>query len=775
MKQKYFIYLFICFFTSLELYSQKPYCDAFHYYQNSSIGNYNSNSYVIALEQVRIREDQNILFNRLGDGYSGNLNCGEEYRLANSTSNSVTLFSGGTYTIDASSSSAYSYYASFGAFIDFNNDKDFIDPGEYLGSWQDAYNGKFKQSVLKSKDFQIPCNASIGQNRLRIVCNYYGYPMNASYGCTSCSGAPFFGETMDICINISKPSVFAANFTLPSKDIWVKNSYLFSSTNIGSSYTHNWDIENDGSVDQTGIKSNYVNPMMLWPLQGNHCIKLTTSTCNNKDSITKCFDVKLPMASPQADFIASSVYIPQYEVLSLFDLSDYGPYQWEWNVYDSITYAGIGFYPSVAGGEILADPYGTGQNQFSKNPQFSFDYPGCYTIELTSLNDVGPSPLAIKKCYINVTYPNDFKLGYGTYGPLSDNRVESLNGIISDNGGPNLPYDNLQGMGSRSYLCISPCNAKKITLTLQQLKFSDAGDVLSIWDGKEPRGPGNTLLAKYSKGSAYTAKLNAFSGNMFILFESDGNGVDSGFLGYYSVESGNGNQITPEFKLQFDSVYQGVPVKFINTTKAVSGVPTWKWSIDQTEVSYNPAEFQTVFSDLNQHEVCLEMNSCSGKQNICQTINALVPVMQMPLDFKISNIRPKAHTDLVVLMPVSSNTNTFRWNISPNTYQLMNPPANSLQYGPGFINYNNLPGDSLPTPIIKFTAGTCYSITLQAYNSNSKTYTSISKSKSNALCALDYCETSVYALAESVGINKVIISDNNGIYLENFTNSGKKA
>lgn len=775
MKQNYLILFLYCVCNCPDLFSQKPYCEGFHYYQNSSIGNYNANSYVIALEQVRIRENQTILFNQLGDGYSGNLNCGEEYRLANNTSNSVVLYTGGTYSIDASSSTAYSYYASFGAFIDFNNDKDFIDAGEYLGSWQDAYNGKFKQSLLKSKDIQIPCNATLGQNRLRIVCNYYGYPMNASYGCTSCSGAPFYGETMDICINISKPQLFKADFTLPSKDIWVKNAYLFSSTNSGSYYKHKWDLENDGSIEQNSSQSEFTNPRLQWSAQGYHCLKLNSSICNYSDSIIKCFTVKMPMASPQADFIASSVNVPQYEVLSIFDLSDYGPYQWEWDVYDSTTYAGTGFYPSLTGGEVLADPYGNGQNQYSKNPQFTFDYPGCYTVVMTSLNDVGPSPPAIKKCYINVTYPNDFKLGYGTYGPLSDNRVESLNGIISDNGGPHLPYDNLQGMGSRSYLCISPCNAKKITLTLQQLKFSDAGDVLSIWDGKEPGGPGNTLLGKYSKGSVKTAKLNAYSGNMFILFESDGNGIDSGFLGHYSVETGNGNQIIPDFKLQFDSVYQGVPVKFINTTQSVSGVPIWKWSIDQVAVSSHPNEFQTVFNDLNQHEVCLEMTSCSGKQNYCQILNALVPTTQMPLDFKISNIRPKANTDLVVLTPVSSNANTFSWNISPGTYQLMNPPANSLQYGPGFINYNSLPGDSIPTPIIKFTDGNCYSITLQAYNSNNKTNTTSVKSKPNALCALNYCETNVYALAESVGINRVSISDNHKTYLENTSLSGKTA
>jgi len=78
---------------------------------------------------------------------------------------------------------------------------------------------------------------------------------------------------------------------------------------------------------------------------------------------------------------------------------------------------------------------------------------------LTSKNDVGSSVPKKKVCYITVTLPTQYNLGYGTYGPNNDNVVGSTSGTIFDDGGPNLNYSNGQGLGTRSYLQITPCNS----------------------------------------------------------------------------------------------------------------------------------------------------------------------------------------------------------------------------------------------------------------------------------------------------------------------------
>ena len=171
-----------------------PWCDGYHYFQNSTTGGYTATNYIIALEQVRIRSGSTVLFNMPADGFSGSTNCGQEWRLANSPAQAINITAGNTYTVDASSSSANTYSASLGVFIDYNNDKDFLDAGEYLGSFTNG-SSQLTPSPLASRTFTVPCNITPSATRMRVVCNYNGYPMQASYGCHGCSGTPYYGET----------------------------------------------------------------------------------------------------------------------------------------------------------------------------------------------------------------------------------------------------------------------------------------------------------------------------------------------------------------------------------------------------------------------------------------------------------------------------------------------------------------------------------------------------------------------------------------------------
>lgn len=766
MKQKYLVFLLVNTWLINHLVAQNKYCDGFHAYQNSSIGNYNPNSYVISLEQVTVSENNKVLFNRPADGYSGGVNCGEEFRIANTVNTALELTLGGNYTISTSSSSAYSYFAYYGAFIDFNNDKDFLDPGEYLGTWQDANNGKFKVSQLQSFDVNIPCNAKTGATRLRIVCNYNGYPMNASYGCTSCSGAPFFGETLDININLLSPKPFVTDFTVPTT-LYVKRPYNFVSENKGNHFNHYWDLNADGSIEQKGNSFTYTNPKLIWNQPGQKCIKLKTSTCLSSDSISKCFNVVIPPSIPSADFIADKVNPKLYDAITLYDISTYGPWKWQWEVYDSTTYASQGFYPSLSSGDIHPDPYSNGNDEFSQTPQFSFDYTGCYTIVLRAINDNGPSIPTVKKCYITVSLPDNFNLGYGTYGPYSNNFVETPSGKIADNGGPLFPYDNDQGMGSRSFLCIKPCNALKIKLHLTQLKFKDYGDVLSVWDGSADGGPGTTLLGTFTAGSKLPKTLIASSGSMFILFESDLNGTDSGFAGYYETETGPGASVTPNFTTSH-SITRDVPVRFFNSTEKYTGIPIWSWYLDRQPVSnFGPGYCDLILSDLKPHELCLEINACSGKNKNCKTIQASLPDTLKKINFTVSHDRPKSNLDIVSLKPEAPCADRFEWVIYPQTYVLMNPPSSPSEFGNGWIKYKHLPGDSLPVPHLKFTGGGCYTITLKAWHSSDPARTYCTKTSWSALCVLDYCQPGTYVTSQDLGISEVRISKNLNLILSN--------
>ncbi len=769
------ILCFLSFLLCSFIHAQAPWCDGSHYYQNSSLGGYSANNYVIAIEQVRIRENQNIIYNHAADGYSGGTNCGQEYRLSNTPSKAFPLVTGHTYFIDASSSSAYRYYANFGLFIDLNNDKDFLDGGEYLGAWSDANNGPFKQSILKSKEFTIPCNAKLGATRMRLVCNYNVYTMQASYGCTSCSGPPYYGETLDMSIVIDKPTQLAADFIAPS-NIWIKTVRNFVNANTTGYINHNWDANNDGTIEQYGKTPDFSTKPTTWTTSGTKCMKLSSTNCLGSDSIVKCFSVNAPTSTPIVDFIASSTSIYQYDVVKLFDLSAQGPWKWEWEIYDSTTYASMDYYPSLLTGDVISDPSGNGLNEFTSTPEFELDVPGCYTVVLRAVNDIGPSSPKIKKCYIKVSLPNNFNLGFGTYGPNGDNYVESASGIIADNGGPNQNYDNDQGYGARSYLCITPCNAKSIRLKLHQLKFKDSKDILRIWDGNSPGGPGTVLLASYNYQSKAPKELIARSGSMFILFESDASGNDSGFFGEYTSELGPASLPVPEFGVNALNLFSGVPTNFYNLTPHIVGLPSWTWSIDGQTVSYNK-DLNTSFPSDGNYKVCLEMNSCVGKSQKCSTFFVNKPNTQTQIDILSSEYRPLIK-EKVQLTFRSDNANRFEVYITPTTYTLLNPPASPSASSKGVILYNSMPGDSFPIPVIRFDSAACYTFVIKAFNSLDPTNSTKTIVKKDFICAIDYCHPVSYVQTSDISIshfqllylNDTLIDKKSGSGLNGYSN-----
>ena len=343
-----------------------PWCDGYHMYNNSTYG-YTSGNYIFALEQVRVSVGTQVIYNHAADGFSGASTCGSEWRLSNTPSRAIDITAGNTYTVEASGSSgSYGYGGSIGVYIDFNNDKDFTDAGEYLGSF--SVPGTVQTpSTLGSRTFKIPCNVTPSATRMRVVGNYAGYPMNASYGCSTCSGPPYYGETIDFSINLVLPTSVSANFIAPS-NVWVKTVNKFINSNQSGYTEHAWDANNDGTWEQIGVTPNYSNSQLFWTTPGSKCVKLRSTNCLGMDSIVKCFNAVAPTAIPVVDFVADRVLIEQYESMQVFDLSSNGPFEWTWDVYDSTTYASSGYYPNLTDGDLYSDPWGTGNNEFTRNP-----------------------------------------------------------------------------------------------------------------------------------------------------------------------------------------------------------------------------------------------------------------------------------------------------------------------------------------------------------------------------------------------------------------------
>jgi PKD repeat protein len=672
----------------------------------------------------------------------------------------VDLSAGSVYSITVVESTCNGHYTyAVNAWIDYNKNNTFE-------SWEavsPVSQSKGGANASFTYTWKVPCNITPGKTRMRVVM-IEGAVNNPGSAC----GTYIWGETEDYTVDLQLPTSVSANFIAPSKS-WVKCVTKFLNSNTSGYISHTWDADNDGIIEAP----NSVNFNYTWNTPGTKCVKLKSTNCLGSDSIVKCLVIDTPSTVPTPDFVSNRLNIEQYESTQIFDLSSNGPYQWTWDVYDSTTYASSGYYPCLATGEVWSDPYSRGNTEFSQNPEFAFDVPGCYTVVLTATNDKGSSVPLKKVCYITVTLPTQYNLGYGTYGPNSDNVVGSTNGTIFDDGGPNLNYGNSQGLGTRSYLQITPCNAKKITLKMTRLKFKDAGDVLRVWDGKTPGGAGTTLLATWSVGAKAPQTVVATSGSMYILFESDGAGVDSGYAGSYTSELGPATLPTPSYTTNSVPSYNATPILFKNTTQNLVGVPTWEWTIDGNQVNNNTKkDFRYTFYTDGQYQVCLEIKSCVGNNKSCTTIDVVTPNSQTELDFTATNRRPKVNVENVRLIPTSDKANRFEWGIFPTTYTLVNPPANPSTYGAGFVKYNATPGDSIPTPVIKFTTAGCYTISLKAYNSLDQNATSKTIVKNKYICALDYCKPSAYILSTDVAINRVKVKDGNNELINNFTTSG---
>ncbi len=438
---------------------------------------------------------------------------------------------------------------------------------------------------------------------------------------------------------------------------------------------------------------------------------------------------------PVVKFGASKRVVEQYESVQMFDSSTNAPYQWEWNIYDSTTYKSSGFYPSLNGGEVYSDPWGNGNNEFAKNAEFAFDYPGTYTVTLRSRNSSGWSTVLVKKGYIKCSLPTQYNLGYGTYGPNNDNVVEGEEGTIFDDGGPNMKYGINQGVNTRSYLLIRPCHAKKIILTMSKLIFADANDILYVYDAETA--DNSKLLAAWTKNNTSGKTVTALSGSMYILFKSDGSGVDSGFAGTYVTELDTSTVSASLSLIKEPAVYNSTPTKFSYTSQNIYGTPTFNWTIDNNQVSNNTKkDFKYTFYTDGKYKICINVNHCQGYVTACDTIDVVTADTITKLNFKASSLYTDA-IGSVVLTPLTDNANRFQWTITPKSYVLLNPPASPSTYDTSAIRYNFTPGDSLPRPRIRFLDTVCYTIKLVAFNSLDPASTSDTLVKYDYVCGKD--------------------------------------
>ncbi|MBS3914062.1 MAG: DUF5011 domain-containing protein, partial [Bacteroidetes bacterium] len=579
----------------------------------------------------------------------------------------------------------------------------------------------------KTAKIKIPCG-KVGKTRLRFrgASSVYSYYLAANGACGGGSnGGSMYGNQNDLEVNMKLGNPPVAGFTVPTGPNYEKSFVTFNATNPNSYYTYLWDFSPDGSpLTASGNKAK-----AKWNGPGTYDAKLVVDYCGVRDSITQPVKIVAPTQAPVADFISSTNLIEIYYDVQLFDLSNNGPWKWAWEV---------------------TSPTGNVYTSGNQNPLFNMDEEGKWSVCLTSENGVGPSNKVCKNKYIECTPPSEFYLGPNKLGT-------NKNGTLYDNGGPDGPYGTNRKV-TIDYFKILPCGAKEIRLKFKSLKLNDASDKLRIYDGQDESGTLLTSVDGINGSNQNTYRngvLTAKSGAMYITFETNGSGVDSGFIANW--ESDLLPPIAPEsdWKTAYNPAANGMDVLFESNVGKAQGAVTYEWMLDQNPYMGSNDKWNYTFTSDGQYEVCLVATTCNGADTACKTIDIVTPVTPGALDFVASKLRPKVGEE-VQFTTTTDFANAFEWSIFPLTYTITS----------GSLNAQN--------PKIKFNAGGAYTFTLKAWNTvGGQTLTEKKLIKNKYVIALDYCIPPVDLLSSDVGINEVILTHNTDVLLDNKTTSGE--
>lgn len=624
----------------------------------------------------------------------------------------------------------YSWNTNVGVWVDADRDGSFSGAECVIDPQSGPLTNVTTSAV--SATFSVPCFNKAGASRIRIrgSSSLYSSYMCKTGGCGSgCNGGSTYGNQFDLEVNLKLGTAPVADFNVPTGPNYEKSIVTFNAINPNTYFTYLWNFNPPGTAGSGNPASGVgAKGKSKWTSPGTYDVKLLVDYCGLKDSITKPVKIVAPTNAPVADFIASSNLVEIYYDVTLFDLSTNGPWKWAWEI---------------------TSPQGNVYTSGQQNPSLTLDEEGKWSVCLTTENGVGPSKKVCKSKYVECTPPGEFYLGPNKLGT-------NKNGRLYDNGGPTQNYGNNRKV-TIDYFKILPCGAKEIRLSFSSLKFADANDKLRIYDGQDEGGLLLATITSTNQATYRTGSIKAFSGAMYITFESNSAGNDSGFIANW--ESDLLPPIAPDAKwvTDYNPAANGMDVLFKSAIAKAQGAVSYEWILDQNPYMGFNSDWSYNFTTDGQYEVCLVASTCNGADTFCDNITIITPTKPGALDYTASNLRPKVG-EVVQMTTTTDYANTFEWSIFPLTYTWVSG-------GPNVAN-----------PEIKFNAGGAYTFTLKAWNSVSGQVATEKKViKNKYVIALDYCIPPVDLLSSDVGINNVVLSKGGVTLLENASTAGDAA
>lgn len=615
------------------------------------------------------------------------------------------------------------YTKSWVAWIDFNGDYDFDDPGERIGEGPYT-NGTFSASI----NFTVPCSSLGGKTRLRICA--FEQPASSITSCMTYA----YGEVEDYDVVIKPATSLSADFALPDT-VYVNSPAFFTNTNP-CGYTHKWFNSAVDPTLSTPVTTN-INYEYTFTSTGTYTIRLITSDKTNSAQKSKTITVINPTSLPEPNFVASMNqvdFVGNPVEIQLYDLSLYGATSWEWTITPDFNNGAPWFYASG--------------NQYSRNPTLFFYDVGTYEVCLTVSNGLGTSTPLCRSAYITIAPPN----GKSFVNIMGEDPNCSLDsGLIYDSGGP------LNNYSTNEYneFTIQPCGASSVTLYFNSFNLQ-SGDYLNIFDGENTSAP---QIGSFT-GTTLPNAVTASSGKMTLLMTTNGS-TAPGFAATWSAVIPQNGAPMADFDIP-DTLWScsgGADITFWNATSGiVDGQATYEWIMDyDPQISYPAGYYDyddespewTVPSSTQyeEYDIRLVAITCEGNDTIVKTLRVSPTTNKPIVDFSASNRRVSTGS-VVELREQTTAGCSYEWVINP-------PTGWAFESGYSATDQNIK---------VKFNAAGSYHVDLKVTNDNGTT----TKSKTNYIDVIDYCTPAVaIGSISDVGINSVIIED-----IDNTTPSG---
>jgi uncharacterized repeat protein (TIGR01451 family) len=316
---------------------------------------------------------------------------------------------------------------------------------------------------------------------------------------------------------------------------YVENAYLTYSakdTN-GSDITNNTVITSNLDCSTPGV----------------YYIKFNITLSGGRiDSATRTIIVNKCYGVPNNDFYAGAETSEIFYDIPLHSSADSGAYNFEWE---------------------FTSPSGFLSTSISEQPLLTIDELGKWLICFRAGNKIGWSSWKCK--YVSGVPPFEYYLG-----PQKNAEFDS--GILYDHGGPNTNYGNNRKT-TVDYFRILPTGATEMEIRFKSLKLADNADIIRIYDGEDESGKLMTPVSgiNASNQNTYRSKvLTATSGAVYITFETNSSGTDSGFAIFWKVRG--------EYKISGYAYYDR-DSNCVFDPKKDTAIPTVKMKIGNNNVS----------------------------------------------------------------------------------------------------------------------------------------------------------------------------------------------